>query len=187
MQYGKRVRYKTALLTLFYPELYQQKLPTSARPCSGKHYPTMTGEFSFPSYLMIKMMELKKDLVLKTPLPTASSGHHRSPRRSSSVVKHEIKIRKYAQAAFKKLPRSPSCTSAERFIQMEGKKATGHFRSLNTDQIVSPLPVLNLTCCIIIRSDIYVGVFFFQNFPKSFTFLHPSQPLKPRAIVSFQH
>lgn len=25
-------------MTLFYPELYQQKLGTSAGPCSGKHY-----------------------------------------------------------------------------------------------------------------------------------------------------
>lgn len=66
-EYGTKQHYKT----LFYPEVYQQKLATSAGPCSGKQYPSTTGEFSSRFYLMIEMMELRKDLVLKTPLPTA--------------------------------------------------------------------------------------------------------------------
>lgn len=145
-------------MTLFYPELYQQKLATSAGCHRQKHYPTLTGTFSSPFYLMIKMMELKKDLVLKTSLPTACLGHRASPRRSRSVVKHDVKITNYARAAFKKLFKSLSHISAETFIWMERRKVTGNFKSLNTDQTVSPLPVLNLTCHIIISSDTYTDI-----------------------------
>lgn len=42
--------------------------------------PNNEGRVQLPFDLRIKTMELKKDLVLETPLSTLSSQHYRSPR-----------------------------------------------------------------------------------------------------------
>lgn len=75
MQYRNSKRHKPALEDI----VLAWALSIETDYFSG-NYPTMTGEFSSPSDLGIKMMELKKDLVLETPLSTLSSQHYRSPR-----------------------------------------------------------------------------------------------------------
>lgn len=56
---------------------------------------------------------------MKTPLPTASSGHRKSLGRTQSAVKHKVKIAKDARTAPQKSCKSLSCTSTEKFTQME--------------------------------------------------------------------
>lgn len=122
MPYGKTLIQNSAIWYCFILSYINKNKAISAVPCSEKHYPATLGEFSSHFYLTIQTMELKKDLFLKTPLPTATSGHCRSPR-SKSAVKQEEKIANDAWALQK--PCMSSCISAGRLIQMEGGRPRG--------------------------------------------------------------
>lgn len=158
MQYGKRARYKPALYDVFLSWVISTKISNLSRTLQGETLSNQNRVVQLPF-----LLNDKDDGAEEGPHLEDITSYCQMRTLHTSMTFNECSAtwRKNNSStwSFYRLCKSLSCIPAERVIQMEWRKATGSFKSLNTNKIVSLLPVLNLTCCIILSSDTYIGVF----------------------------